>query len=88
MSALSENAKEELAKALNDKNAAMFVVEGKLISLEMHESSVIEDNLYDLEKEIEEYPELKESLQHYLDNSGIKRYTARELKESRYDKRR
>ena len=33
MGALSKNVKEELANALNDKNAAMFVVEGKLFLL-------------------------------------------------------
>ncbi|GAB3063194.1 hypothetical protein [Virgibacillus ainsalahensis] len=87
MGALSENVKKELANALDDKNAAMFVADGKLFSLEVHDTSTNEepDNLA---QEIETYPELKESLQRFLDNSDMKRYTAKELKELRHDQRR
>ncbi|AXF56272.1 hypothetical protein [Salicibibacter kimchii] len=88
MSALSKNVKEELLNALDDKNSAMFVDDGKLFSLEVHDTPSLEENPNNLEEEIEEYPELKESLQRYLDNPDMKRYTAKELKESRYDQKR
>lgn len=40
-----------------------------------------------LAQEIEAYPELKESLQRFLDNPEMERYTAKELKEFRYGQR-
>ena len=70
-----------MLNALDDKNSAMFVDDGKLFYLEVHDTS-------SLEEKIEEYPELKESLQRYLDNPDMKRYTAKKLKESRHDLRR
>lgn len=88
MGALSKNAKKELENALEDKNSAMFVVDGKLFSLEVHDTVSMDEEPDNLAKEIEEYPELKESLQRFLDDPDMKRYTARELKELRYDKRR
>ncbi|WP_144461346.1 hypothetical protein [Siminovitchia fortis] len=88
MCALSKNAKEEIANALNDKNSAMFVADGKLFSLEVHDTPSIDENSNNLAQKIEEYPELKESLQRYLNNPDMKRYTAKELKELRYDQRR
>ncbi|QDI90470.1 hypothetical protein EPH95_04145 [Salicibibacter halophilus] len=87
MDALSKNVKEELANALNDKDSAMFVTDGKLFSLEVHDMPSMEEIPNDLAQEIEEYSELKKSLQRYLDNPDMQRYTAKELRESRYDHR-
>ena len=42
------------------------------------------DNLV---QEIEAYPELKESLQRYYDNPDMQRFTAKELKELRHERR-
>jgi len=88
MGALSKNVQRELANALDNKDEAMFVANGKLFSLEVHDTDSADENLGSLEEEIESYPELKESLQRYLDNPDMKRYTANELKERRYDQRR
>lgn len=87
MGALNKNVKKELANALDDKDEAMFVANGKLFSLEVHDTDLADEDIGNLEKEIESYPELKESLQRYLDNPDMKRYTANELKERRYDQR-
>ena len=87
MGALSKNMKEELANALNDKNAAMFVVEGKLFSLEVHETPLLDEEYGNLVQQIEAYPELKESLQRYYDNPDMQRFTAKELKELRHERR-
>ncbi|MFD2760779.1 hypothetical protein [Lentibacillus juripiscarius] len=87
MRPLSKNAKEELANAMNNQNSAMFVVDGKLISLEAHDSPSKDEDPDNLAQEIEEYPELKKSLQRFLDNPDMRRYTAEELKESRHDRR-
>jgi hypothetical protein len=88
MGALSRNVKEELANAMNDKNSAMFVADGKLLSPEIHDTPSMDEKLDNLAQELEEHPELKESLQRFLDNPDMKRYTAEELKESRHGKRR
>jgi len=87
MSALNKNVKKELANALDDKNEAMFVVDGKLVSLEVHDTDLADNSLDNLAQKIEAYPELKESLQRFLDNPDMKRYTAKELKEMRHDQR-
>ncbi|MFZ3580090.1 hypothetical protein [Virgibacillus sp. DJP39] len=87
MSALSKNVKQELANALDDQNEALFVADGKLFSLEVHNTDSADESLGNLEQEIESYPELKDSLQRFLDNPDMKRYTAKELKELRYDQR-
>ncbi len=87
MGALSKNVKEELANALNDQNAAMFVVEGKLFSLEVHEPPLMDEEYENLAQQIEAYPELKESLQRYYDNPDMQRFTAKELKELRHERR-
>lgn len=88
MSSLSENAKKELANVLDDKNETMFVTDGKLFSLEVHDTNFANEKSDNLVQEIESYPELKESLQRYVDNPEMKRYTAKELKELRYGQRR
>ncbi|HEX5564964.1 MAG TPA: hypothetical protein VFX34_08385 [Sporosarcina sp.] len=87
MGALSKNVKEELANALNDQNATMFVVDGKLFSLEVHETSFMDQEDGNLAQQIEAFPELKESLQRYYDNPDMPRYTAKELKELRHERR-
>jgi len=87
MRSLSKNVKEELVNAMNDQNSAMFVVDGKLISLEAHDTSSMDEEPDNLAQEIEEYPELTKSLQRFLDNPDMRRYTADELKESRHDRR-
>ncbi|MCM3568960.1 hypothetical protein [Neobacillus mesonae] len=90
MNKLSEHTKKELFNALNGKQSGVFVLDGKVVSIEVenndsssHNDSVIED----LSQEIEDYPELKESLSRYLDNPGMKRYTGSELKANRHEKR-
>lgn len=88
MNALSEDVKEKLANALKDENSAMFVADGKLFSLEKHDTAVMDEQPNNLDQEIEEYPQLNESLQRFLDNPDMKRYTAKELKESRHGQRR
>ena len=88
MGALSDSVKKELANALDDKNAAMFVADGKLFSLEVHDTPSTNEEPDNLAQVIEAYPELKESLQRFLDNPDMERYTAKELKELRYDQRR
>ena len=87
MRPLSKNTKAELANAMNDQNSAMFVVDGKLISLEAHDTPYMDEDPDNLAQEIEEYPELKKTLQRFLDNLDMRRYTAEELKESRHDRR-
>lgn len=87
MSALSKNVKKELANALEDKNSTMFVADGKLFSLEVHDTISTDEAPENLAQEIETYPELQESLQRYIDYPDMKRYTAKELKELRYDQR-
>ncbi|WP_458413144.1 hypothetical protein ACNQFZ_20510 [Schinkia sp. CFF1] len=66
MSALSENVKKDLANALDNKNAAMFVADGKLFSLEVHDQASTNVEPDNLAQEIEAYPELKESLQRFF----------------------
>lgn len=75
--------------ALNGKQSGVFVVNGKLISIEVENNDLPLQNqpLENLSQEIEEYPELKESLSRYLDNPDMKRYSGRELKARRYEKR-
>ena len=87
MGALNDKVKRELANALDDKNETMFVVDVKLFSLEVHDSVSVNEESGNLAQEIEVYPELKESLQRYLDNPEMERYTAKELKELRYGQR-
>lgn len=90
MNTLSEHARKELLNALNGEKSGVFVVDGKLISIEVENndpSSQNDSTPEDLSQEIEEYPELKESLSRYLDNPGMKRYTGGELKAKRYGKR-
>lgn len=87
MGAFNHNVKKELANALDDKNETMFVIDGKLISLEVHDTVSVNEEFDNLAQEIEAYPELKESLQRYLDNPDMERYTAKELKELRDEQR-
>ncbi|MDC3416683.1 hypothetical protein [Aquibacillus salsiterrae] len=88
MNTLSEDAKQELFNALNGKQSGVFVVDGKLVSIEVENNDSHNDlPQEDLSQEIEGYPELKESLTRYLDNPGMKRYTGSELKAKRNEKR-
>lgn len=87
MGALNHNVKKELANALDDKNETMFVVDGKLISLEVHDTESVNEEFDILAQEIEAYPELKESLQRFLKNPDMERYTAKQLRELRYGQR-
>lgn len=88
MGGLSKNAKKELANVLNDTNEVVFVSNGQLYSLEVHETDSVYEISDDLAEEIQSYPELKESLQRFVDQPDMKRYTAKELKELRYEQRR
>ncbi|MDM5332945.1 hypothetical protein QUF56_06865 [Ureibacillus composti] len=90
MNSLSEHAKKELFNALNGKQSGVFVVDGKLISIEVENNDLGSQNnsvSEDLSQEIEEYPELKESLTRYLDNPDMKRFSGNELKAKRYERR-
>lgn len=87
MGALNNNVKKELVNALDDQDETMFVVDGKLISLEVHDPTSVNEEFDNLAQEIEAYPELKESFQLFLDNPDMERYTAKELKELRYGQR-
>lgn len=90
MKTLSENTKQELFKALNGKQSGVFVIDRTLVSIEVENngSTFQNDDLKDLSQEIDEYPELKESLSRYLANPGMKRYTGSELKSRRNKQRR
>ncbi|WP_456278778.1 hypothetical protein [Bacillus sp. AK128] len=89
MNSMSDQAKQELFSALNGRESGVFVMNGKLVSVEVEgDSERIEHTLdSDLAQEIEEYPELKDSLTRYLDNPDMKRYSGRELKSKRNGKR-
>ncbi|MCI3923502.1 hypothetical protein MO973_25070 [Paenibacillus sp. TRM 82003] len=90
MNPLSDQAKEELLHALQGKQSGLFVVEGKLVSVEVESFDEVEEVGLetDLAQEIEEYPELKASLQRYLVDPSLRGYTAGELKEKRREQRR
>ncbi|MCZ8516100.1 hypothetical protein O9H85_27600 [Paenibacillus filicis] len=90
MNPLSDQAKEELLHALEGKQSGLFVIEGKLVSVEVEnfDPDAEDDSDLDLAQEIEDYPELKASLQRYLDHPDMKGYTASELKEKRSARRR
>lgn len=89
MNPLSEQAKEELLHALDGKQSGLFVVDGKLVSIEVEnfDPIVSDEERLDLAQEIEDYPELKVSLQHYLEHPDMKGYSASELKERRRERR-
>lgn len=89
MNPLSEQAKEELLHALEGKQSGLFVVDGKLVSIEVEnfDSVLGDEGKLDLAQEIEDYPELKASLQNYLDNPDMKGYSASELKDKRRERR-
>jgi hypothetical protein len=87
LSNFSDQTKEELLHFLNGNSTHAFVLDGKLFSIQVEnfgttEESTIDPNI-DIEREIEEYPELKASLQRYVDEPNMKKYTANELKEKR-----
>jgi hypothetical protein len=86
---LSDQAKEELLHALEGRQTGLFVIEGKLVSVEVEDFDPVEEDVLetDLAQEIEDDPELKASLQRYLDNPSMRGYTADELKEKRRDRR-
>ncbi|WP_407267882.1 hypothetical protein [Radiobacillus sp. PE A8.2] len=87
MNTLSEDTKQELINALNGKQSGFFVVDGKLVSVEVENNDSDNDlSQEDLSREMEVYPELRESLSRYLDNPGMKRYTGNELIAKRNEK--
>jgi len=89
MNSMSEQAKQELFGALKGRNLGFFVMNGKLVSVEVEGDSEALDHALDsdLAQEIEEYPELKASLTRYLDTPDMKRYSGSELKSKRNGKR-
>jgi hypothetical protein len=89
VNSLSEHAKKELVDALQGRESGVFLINGKLFSIEVeNDNDEIRENFSDnLFKEIEEYPELKASLSRYLDNPDMKRYSGSELKSKRNEKR-
>jgi hypothetical protein len=65
MNTLSEDAKQELFNALNGNESGVFVIDGKLVSIEVENNDTGSSNdlvQEDVSQEIEEYPELKKSL--------------------------
>ncbi|MGG1597473.1 hypothetical protein [Paenibacillus naphthalenovorans] len=89
MNQLSDQAKEELLHALEGKQSGLFMIDGKLVSVEVEnfDPAMGDDEKVDLAQEIEDDPELKASLQNYLDNPDMKGYSASELKEKRRERR-
>lgn len=89
MSKLSDQTKEELFNALEGKNSGVFVINGKIVSIEVENIEPIDEIIQEIDvaQEIDDYPELKASLQRYVDHPDMKRYSANELKEKRSGKR-
>lgn len=89
MNSLSELAKKEIMDALQGRESGVFIINGKLFSIEVESDNeeIMEDAGDNLAKEIEEYPELKASLSRYQDNPEMKRYSGSELKSKRNEKR-
>ncbi|MFC7395530.1 hypothetical protein [Scopulibacillus cellulosilyticus] len=87
MAALSDHVKEELKHALKDENAAMFQIDGEIISIEKEDLDSDFEDVSDLSTKIKNYPELKESLNRYLNHPEMRRYTAKELKGKRNARR-
>lgn len=90
MDTLSELAKRGLYNALNGRQSGVFVVDGKLVSIEVENNDTVlsgDSQQDDLSQEIEEYPELKNSLSRYLNNPEMARYSKSELRSKRYEKR-
>jgi hypothetical protein len=85
MNTLSDHAKQELFGALDGKKPGVFVMNGKLVSIEVENMDVNHEK--NLAEEIEEYPELKDSLEKYLINPEMKRFTKSELKVIRHARR-
>lgn len=88
MATFSKQVKRELMNAMQDQSSAVFVVDGKLVSVEMEDVDSNDEGTSDLAKEIENDPELKASLQRYLDHPEMRRYSLSELKEIRNERRR
>ncbi len=89
MNSLSDHTKKELYNALQGRESRVFIINGKLFSIEVENEDVnLPSNLKDdLSKEFVDFPELKESLTRYLDNPNMKRYSGSELKSKRNDQR-
>jgi hypothetical protein len=87
LSNFSDQTKEELLHVLNGNSTHTFVLDGKLFSIQVENFGTTEELInnqnIDIEREVEEYPELKASLQRYQDDPNMKIYTANELKEKR-----
>jgi hypothetical protein len=89
MNSLSKQTKQELYDALEGKQSGVFILNNKLVSVEVENTETTDENdsYKDLAQEIDEYSELKESLSRYTKNSDMKRYTGKELKEKRNERR-
>lgn len=56
MAELNKNVQKALSIALENKDEAMFVANGKLCSLEVHDTDIADESLGNLEEKIESYP--------------------------------
>lgn len=85
MHSLSEHAKQELFNALKGRKTGVFVINGKLVSIEVenNDPASISGLEKDSSQKIDEYPELKASLSRYLNNPDMPRYSGSELKSKR-----
>ena len=84
MSILSKNVENELMKILEKKDELIFVVDGKLISIEVENQVTTNKSKETLAEQIENYPELKASLNRYVANPDMARFTNADLKRMRH----
>lgn len=89
MSNLSKNTQQEIYAALEGKKSGVFVINEKLVSFEVEslDTNIDDMGVNNLAQEIEDYPELKTSLNRFLNNPSMKRYSATELKAIRHEQR-
>lgn len=89
MNSLSEHAKKELFNALQGRKSGVFMINGEIVSIEVENDETASDNGLEknLSEEIEGYPELKTSLERYLNKPDMTRYSGIELKSKRNEQR-
>ncbi|MFD1037253.1 hypothetical protein ACFQ3N_02285 [Virgibacillus byunsanensis] len=87
MSFFSKDVENELLEALDRKDEVMFIVNGKLISIEAENKPLKSKKAESLANQIEKNPELKASLNRYIKNPNMQKYTKDELKGIRHARR-
>ncbi|PAV30860.1 hypothetical protein CIL05_03835 [Virgibacillus profundi] len=90
MAYFSKSTENEIVKALDRNDEVIFVLDGKLISIESqeYEYSTIDKLEAPLSLEIENNIELKDSLYSYMEHTDMQKYSKEELKDLRYARRR